>query len=126
MLDMTIKIFISVVCGSISVALVLALIFSSKFRDAVLGGEGEATIIGLITVKGVAIVLLCALFLAGMLYPLYISDSACKGPIIKIETLVNEKFVYEVENAADRSDRSTLKDMIKRIQAAIEEAKQCY
>lgn len=123
---MTVEIFVSVICGAISVALVLALIFSGPFRDAVLGGEGEARVIGLFTVKGVAIVLLCAIFLAGMLYPLYKPESACKVPIAKIETLLDQKFIYEVENAAGQADRSTLEGMVRSIQAAIQEAKQCY
>jgi hypothetical protein len=33
-------------------SLVIALIVSAKFRDAILGGPGEATILGLLTVKG--------------------------------------------------------------------------
>lgn len=61
---------VAIVCGGLLVALVLALIFSTKFRDDVLGGEGEASVAGILTVKGVAIVLLCGLFLGGMIYPL--------------------------------------------------------
>ena len=47
-----------------------ALIFSRSFRSDVLGGEGEATVFGILSVKGVSIVLLCGLFLGGLLYPL--------------------------------------------------------
>ena len=54
-------------------ALIVALIFEPKFRDAVLGGPGEATIVGLITVKGVVIVLLSALLIGGIMYLLKIS-----------------------------------------------------
>jgi hypothetical protein len=49
-------------------ALVLALIFRRDFRDAVLGGPGEASVLGLITVKGVAIVLLCGILVGGILF----------------------------------------------------------
>lgn len=63
-------ILISSVCGFLLICLVMALIFSSRFRDDVLGGEGEATVAGVLSVKGVAIVLLCALFLGGFIYPL--------------------------------------------------------
>lgn len=49
-------------------ALVLALIFRRDFRNAVLGGPGEASVLGLITVKGVAIVLLCGILVGGILF----------------------------------------------------------
>ncbi len=51
-------------------ALIVALIFRPNFRDAVLGGPGEASILGLISVKGVAIVLLCGLLIGGILFVL--------------------------------------------------------
>ena len=50
--------------------LILALIFRRDFRDAVLGGPGEASIAGILTVKGVAIVLLCGLLVGGILFSL--------------------------------------------------------
>lgn len=49
-------------------ALVAALIFRRDFRDAVLGGPGEASVLGLISVKGVAIVLLCGILVGGILF----------------------------------------------------------
>ena len=63
-------IIISSVCGLLLISLVGALIFSQSFRNDVLGGEGEATVLGIISVKGVAIVLLCGIFVGGLLYPL--------------------------------------------------------
>lgn len=51
-------------------ALLLALIFRRDFRDALLGGPGEATVLGLLTVKGVAIVLLSGLLIGGILFAL--------------------------------------------------------
>jgi hypothetical protein len=53
-------------------ALVGALILRRDFRDAVLGGPGEATILRFLTVKGAAIVLLCGLFIGGILFALTI------------------------------------------------------
>ncbi len=41
-------------------ALIVALILRRDFRDALLGGQGEASVLGVLTVKGVAIVLLCS------------------------------------------------------------------
>lgn len=50
--------------------LLVAFIFRQDFRNAVLGGPGEATVLGLLTVKGAAIVLLCALLIGGILFSL--------------------------------------------------------
>ena len=63
-------ILISGLCGLLLLALIGALIFSQTFRNDVLAGEGEASVLGVLSVKGVAIVLLCGLFLGGLLYPL--------------------------------------------------------
>lgn len=49
-------------CGLILTAIITALIFSSKFRKDVIASEGEASVLGLISVKGVVIVLLTAIF----------------------------------------------------------------
>src|SRR5437899_643133 len=50
--------------------LLIAFIFRRDFRNAVLGGPGEATVLGVLSVKGVAIVLLCALLIGGILFAL--------------------------------------------------------
>jgi hypothetical protein len=50
--------------------LLVALIFRRDFRDAVLGGPGEASVLGILTVKGVAIVLLCGLLIGAILFAL--------------------------------------------------------
>ncbi len=67
-------------------ALVIALIFRKDFRDAVLGGPGEASIAGIITVKGVAIVLLCGILIGGILFTLNKGEPASQtttftGPV---------------------------------------------
>jgi len=66
---------ISGVCALLLIGLIAGLIVSSKFRNDVLGGEGEASVLGIISVKGVAIVLLCAIFVGGMVYPMSASPS---------------------------------------------------
>jgi len=63
-------VIISGVCALLLIALVSALILNQSFRNDILGGEGEASVLGILSVKGVAIVLLCGLFLGGLLYPL--------------------------------------------------------
>jgi hypothetical protein len=51
-------------------ALVAALILRKDFRDAVLGGTGEATFFRILTVRGVAIVVLCGLMIGGIVFSL--------------------------------------------------------
>lgn len=63
-------IIVSSICGLLLVLLVSALIINKSFRSDVLGGEGEATVLGLLSIKGVVIVVLCGLFLGGFIYPL--------------------------------------------------------
>jgi hypothetical protein len=62
--------FIAIFFDFLLMALIVALIFRRDFRDAVLGGPGEASIAGILTVKGVAIVLLCGLLIGGILFAL--------------------------------------------------------
>ena len=62
--------FIAIFFAILLLFLILALIFRPNFRDAVLGGPGEATIMGILTVKGVVIVLLSALLIGGVLVSL--------------------------------------------------------
>lgn len=67
---MTFAGLMAVLFALLLIALVAALITRRDFRDAVLGGPGEASIVGLLTVKGVAIVLLCGLLIGGILFAL--------------------------------------------------------
>ena len=57
-----------ILIGIILSALVFAFIFSQKFRQDVVGGEGQATIFGLISVQGVIIVLLCGILVGAILW----------------------------------------------------------
>jgi hypothetical protein len=59
--------YVAILLALLLAGLVVALIFRRDFRDAVLGAPGEATVFNLLTVKGVAIVLLCSLLIAGIL-----------------------------------------------------------
>jgi hypothetical protein len=61
---------VAILFGALLAALVVAFIVRADFRTAVLGSPGEATVFGVISVKGVVIVLLCAMLTAGVLYPL--------------------------------------------------------
>ncbi len=62
--------YVAILFAFLLSALVVALIFRRDFRDALLGAPGEATVLGLLTVKGVAIVLLCSLLIGGVLFDL--------------------------------------------------------
>ena len=62
--------FIVIFFSLLLLVLFIALIFRRDFRNAVLGGPGEASIAGILTVKGAAIVLLCGLLIGGMLFAL--------------------------------------------------------
>jgi hypothetical protein len=71
MIDTSIPAIVAIILSLLLAALVAALIFSRGFRDAVLGGRpGEAKILNLITVKGVAIVLLIGLMIGGIMWTL--------------------------------------------------------
>jgi ankyrin repeat protein len=70
---------IAIVFALLLAALVGALILRRDFRDAVLGGQGEASLLGVVTVKGVAIVLLCGLLIGGILLTLR-TGSGTKPP----------------------------------------------
>lgn len=68
-MDYSISGIIAIFFALLLMALIVALIFRRDFRDAVIGGDpGEASIAGILTVKGAAIVLLCGLLIGGILF----------------------------------------------------------
>jgi len=78
------------------VAITLALIFSEKFRKDVIGGDNDAKILGLISVKGAVIIVLSALFLGGAIYPLKYVDAAFVEPEVeKSGLLKNGEYCYK-------------------------------
>lgn len=64
------ELVVVLICSALLVTIIATLCLSADFRTDMLGGEGEATVAGFISVKGVAVVLLSALLLGGMLFPL--------------------------------------------------------
>ena len=60
--------YIAILFTLLLAALLVSLIFRRDFRDALLGAPGEATVFGLLSVKGVGIVLLCSLLIGGILF----------------------------------------------------------
>lgn len=73
--------YVAVLFALLLAGLVVALIFRRDFRDAVLGAPGEATVFGFLTVKGVAIVLLCSLFIAAILFVVKNSPAPVQQPV---------------------------------------------
>jgi hypothetical protein len=57
-----------IVCSILLIALIASLIFKDEFRHDILATEGEASIFGILTVKGVAIIILTGLFLGGLIW----------------------------------------------------------
>lgn len=112
---------ISAICGIISIILVLGLVFSSRFRRDVLGGQGEATVLGLVTAKGAAIIVLCALFLAGMLYPLFRTNPACDESIGRLSAQLEEKFESQVRHASSEINPDALTGIVDRLRQWVSE-----
>lgn len=120
-----ISLVVSVLLGILLLLLVAGLIFRPDFRDALLGGEGEATIFGVLTVKGVAVVLLSAIFTIGMVYPLHRAPSACEAPLNEIKGLVDAKNIYEGTPFGQVVDRDKLNEIIEKIKEAVDRAMNC-
>lgn len=109
---------ISVVCGIISLVLVLALVFSGPFRRDVLDGNGEATFAGILTAKGAIIIVLCAMFVIGMIYPIMTSNTDCSNALGEIRAYVESK---QTVNAHSPNVR-VLQDTIKRMRESLAQA----
>ena len=113
---MNIGLVVSVVCGAISAVLILGLVFSSRFRSDVLGGQGEATVLGLVTAKGTAIIVLCALFIGGMLFPLFQTSPACEEAVGRLSAQLEEKFESQIRFAAAQPNLEALSGIVQRLQ----------
>lgn len=127
-------ILISGVCALLLIGLITGLIVSSKFRNDVLGGDGEASVLGMISVKGVAIVLLCAIFVGGMIYPMGASSSIHQSESSEVSKELDElKTVLEKKSAEYESlnkgfqklqiDKQKVDDKVVDLERIIEELK---
>lgn len=111
--------------GLLLAAIIIALIFRQDFRDAVLGGNGEATVFGLITVRGVAVVLLCALFVGGLLATLthLAQQSGLSAQLERLtaehQTLSKEKTRLEAETQRLLELNGSLEDDNKRLRGQL-------
>lgn len=75
-----------IVIGIILLAVMGAFIFSDKFRKDVIASEGEASVFGLLNVKGVIIVLLTAVFCGAFIYIISLTKTP-ELPEIKVPKL---------------------------------------
>ncbi len=94
-----------IVIGIILLAIVLAFIFSGKFRKDVIASEGEAAVLGLINVKGVIIVLLTAIF--GGIFVYLIRLDATRSEVITVSPIDIEKATELLSES--KKDHYTLK-----------------
>ena len=67
------------VIGLILLIIIVAFVFSEKFRKDVIASQGEASILGMFNVKGVIIILLTAIFVGAFIYIINISPSNSKS-----------------------------------------------
>lgn len=65
-----VKFLISAVSGLLLILVVGGLIFNAGFRKDLVASEGKASLFGIISVEGVMVLVLCALFVFGMIYPI--------------------------------------------------------
>ncbi|MFH1323432.1 MAG: hypothetical protein ABIH80_06360 [Methanobacteriota archaeon] len=61
-------IFAALLCGLLLFLVTTAFLFSEKFRNDVVVGEGEANVLGILNAKGAIIVVVLAMFIGGTLY----------------------------------------------------------
>jgi hypothetical protein len=98
-------ILVTIICAVLLVALVTALIFSAKFRQDILGGTGEARVLGILSVKGAAVVLLVGIFLGGLIWSvpennLIEKNKSPKEPLSLREVSLSSKVTIDSLNKA--------------------------
>lgn len=64
-------VLVSLLCGLLLAAVILALIFKQDFRKDVTAKQGKASLFNAVSVEGVIVVLLSGMLLAGLLYPVW-------------------------------------------------------
>ncbi len=96
----------SIVCAVLLIALVVALIFKESFRSDVLGGEGEASILRIITVRGAAIVLLAGLLLGGLVF--FAGGATLPGQVSSVVLDSLEAYKARIDSLQRRTETQTL------------------
>ncbi|MFT5823932.1 MAG: hypothetical protein ACI8ZM_005198 [Crocinitomix sp.] len=104
-MEWTLKAFGVLLIGIILLAIVIAFIFSAKFRKDVIAGEGEAAVLGLINVKGVIIVLLTGIF-GGIFVYLIVTDTS---PVVNQNFTVQNAITKIKTDQTENSELSLIK-----------------
>ncbi|RNC79365.1 MAG: hypothetical protein ED557_14880 [Balneola sp.] len=73
--------WVEIFFGALLTAIVLAFIFSGRFRQDVIGGNGTAKIFGILTIEGVTIVILCLIFVGAIIWLRSHTDESYKAEI---------------------------------------------
>jgi len=61
-------VFTTILCGILLLVVTIAFVFSKRFRNDVVVGEGETKIFGILNAKGAIIIVVLAMFLGATLY----------------------------------------------------------
>ncbi len=105
--------FAVVLCGILLLAIVLALIFSRTFRHDLLSGQGKARVLGLLSVEGVAFVVLTAILMGGLLHPILLSEAqSSRGEVARhLEDLVEQQ--VEARNNMEAAWRTSYQTVMR-------------
>lgn len=103
------------VCSGLLIAITLAFIFSPSFRVDCFKGKGSAKVLGLLSVEGATVVLLCALFLGALLFS--ISKTSLSK---KIDELTSRADTIENQLKSCRNDLQI------KIEEVIKLEKECH
>jgi hypothetical protein len=110
---------------AIAVILVLGLVFYRPFRSLVIKGTpGEATLFGIVTVKGAHIIVLCGIFAVAAIYALPKKNEKCGDALSELKAKIDDKQTYEVDNVINLSDRTNLGIIVAKLQTLVKIAKE--
>ena len=104
------------VCSVATLLMVGALVFRDAFRRDVLAHDGEATILGILSVKGVAFVLILALLLGTTAWAI---AASAKHEIDSLKTLVAS---YETKMARSKSTVDAIGDTLSKAATSLQTA----
>ena len=101
----------SAVCALLLILLLGGFVFSPSLRKDLVASEGEASVLGWISVKGVLIVLLAALFLGGMIYAFPSVDTSTIEALRKDLALAETK-QRDLEKALDSAEDPDIAEIV--------------
>lgn len=87
---------ISGLCSILLLVIIITLVVSKEFRSDLIAKENKASMLGLISIEGAIVLVLCALFFVGMMYPIV-------KPHIPFDTMIESRG-YEFESPSNLLD----------------------